>query len=175
MKGQQLLWVMSGLAVFLVMVGLSAIAINAVTNPGRPIQVALAQGGATVTADQATMVGDGSPSHPVALKPNSVTWSYLLHHGSCAEGQYLSFDAATGGFTCGSPPDVRRGELAAVALSGQYADLSDRPVLGQTPSGASLPAACTVGLLFLLTQTAGTNTVGLYACLTANTYTKVGP
>ena len=43
------------------------------------------------------------------------------------------------------------------------------------PHGVGLPKACVIGQLFILTQVAGSDTVGLYACITANNWTKVGP
>ena len=59
--------------------------------------------------------------------------------------------------------DVHRGQLDDVAFTGLQRH------------GTALPSTCAVGLVFLLTQVSGSDTAGLYACLSANTWTAVGP
>ena len=59
--------------------------------------------------------------------------------------------------------DVHRGQLDDIAFTGLQRH------------GTALPSTCAVGLVFLLTAASGNNTAGLYACLTANTWTAVGP
>ena len=60
--------------------------------------------------------------------------------------------------------DVHRGQLDDVAFNGLQ------------QHGTALPSTCAVGLMiYLLTAASGNNSAGLYACLTANTWTAVGP
>ena len=59
--------------------------------------------------------------------------------------------------------DVHRGQLDDAAFTGLQRH------------GTALPSTCAVGLVFLLTAAQGGNTAGLYACLSSNTWTAVGP
>ena len=98
MRGQQLIGVLGVLGFALLLIALTAITVNAIS----PLRVESTSGTPVQTAAPAT--GDGTATHPVTLSTNSITWTYLLKHGSCAQGQYIQFDVATGGFTCGTPP-----------------------------------------------------------------------
>ena len=59
--------------------------------------------------------------------------------------------------------DVHRGQLDEMAFTGLQ------------QHGTILPDTCAVGLVFLLTQVSGSDTAGLYACLSSNIWTAVGP